>query len=180
MVRKQLFYNTMKKNKNKFNIAFIGGGMMAQVAHIPFYLKNKNCEISYICESRPSIVTHLSKTVPQAKIISDYYQIFEDSKIDAVIISIPRAATSYITSEVLKNNLHVLAEKPMAYTLNQAKKLSKLAIDNNLIYSIGYMKRYDIGIKYAKFLLENLQIKKIYGNLLSARFYNHSKSSTSN
>ena len=48
----------MNKNNN-ITIGMIGGGMMAQIGHLPFYIKDKRCNVKSIVETRPSLIKHL-------------------------------------------------------------------------------------------------------------------------
>ena len=164
----------MNKNNN-ITIGMIGGGMMAQIGHLPFYIKDKRCNVKSIVETRPSLIRHLKNKYEINNIISDYNDVLMDPEIDSVVISVPREATGPITFESLKSGKNVMSEKPMAHTVLQANKLIKQAELKKLIYGIGFMKRYDLGIIKAKESFLKLKKSKRLGNLLFARFYNYSK-----
>jgi predicted dehydrogenase len=155
-------------------IAVLGGGMMAQVGHLPFYSSDARCALVKICESRPSLVEALAQKYGNDRIIGDYQALLDDSEIRAVVISAPRPAIGLLTLAALSAGKHVLAEKPMAHSVEQAKQL--VAAANNLIYAVGFMKRYDPGIQAAKSLFDQVLAEGRLGRLLLARFYDFSNS----
>jgi hypothetical protein len=77
--------------------------------------------------------------------------------------------------EVLEAGKHVLVEKPMAHTIDQACRLVEAAAARQRIYAIAFMKRYDPGVQAAKMLLDDVLASGRLGKLLLARFYNYSK-----
>lgn len=157
-------------------IGFLGGGMMAQVGHLPFYSSDPRCLVLRICESRPSLIEALGRQFGRDRIISHCEALFANEDIRAVIISAPRPATGPLTLAALAAGKHVLAEKPMAHSVEQAKRLVDAAAASKLIYAVGFMKRYDPGIQAAKSLFDRVLIEGELGRLLLARFYNFSNS----
>lgn len=157
-------------------VGMMGGGMIAQIAHLPFYVSDPRCLLLRICESRPSLVEALGKTFGPERIVGDYRTFLADDDIRAIIISAPRPATGPLTLAALTAGKHVLTEKPMAHSVEQAKQLVDAAAAKNLVYAIGFMKRYDPGIQAAKSLFERVNAEGHLGRLLFARFYDFANS----
>jgi len=150
--------------------------MICQVGHLPFYRDDPRCEIVCVAEQRPSLVAALAAVVGEDRIVADHGAMLKIAEIDAVVISAPRAATGPLTLEALDAGKHVLAEKPMAHTVGQARRLVEAAREKNLRYSVGYMKRFDPGIEAAVRTFEELKRTGRLGRLLLARFHDFSKS----
>jgi len=157
-------------------IGFLGGGMMAQVGHLPYYLRDRRCDVIRVCESRPSLVEALEQKLGSKRVIRDHNALFSDNEIQAIVISAPRPATGPLTLAALTAGKHVLAEKPMAHSVEQAQKLVDAAASRQLIYAVGFMKRYDPGILAAKALFDETVADLRLGQLLLARFYDFSNS----
>jgi predicted dehydrogenase len=157
-------------------IGVLGGGMMAQVGHLPFYAADPRCELVKICEIRASLIEPLAQKYGRERIVGDYRTVLNDNGIQAVIISAPRSATGPLTLAALSAGKHVLAEKPMAHSIQQAKQLVDAAAAQNLIYAVGFMKRYDPGLEAAKSLFDQILTEMRLGRLLLARFYDFSNS----
>lgn len=150
--------------------------MMAQVGHLPFYAADPRCVVSRICESRPSLVEALGQKFGRERIVADYAALLADDEIDAVIICAPRPATGPLTLSALTAGKHVLAEKPMAHSVAQARRLVDAATAKELTYAIGFMKRHDPGIQAAKSLFDQILADESLGRLLLARFHDFSNS----
>jgi len=62
--------------------------------------------------------------------------------VDAVVIAAPAEAHHALASEALRAGRHVLVEKPIASTLEQADELAALARDRNLVLQVGHLERF--------------------------------------
>ena len=87
----------------------------------------------------------------------NYKNLIRNQKdLDAIILTVPRHETYKISKEILKNKINLFTEKPIALSQKSALELVNLAKKNNLIYTIGHMKRHDESIKYLrKLFLKN-------------------------
>src|SRR5262249_51979552 len=107
-------------------------------------------------------------------IVSHHREILADRDIDAVVISAPRPATGPLTLEALQAGKHVLAEKPMAHSAEQAQRLVDAAAAHRLVYGVGFMKRYGPGVRAATDLFDAVLADGRLGRLLLPRFYDFS------
>jgi predicted dehydrogenase len=155
-------------------IGMLGGGMVNQIGHLPFYLTDKRCEVVCVAESRPSLIAALRGQLGADRVVEDYRAMLADPRVQAVVISVPRATTGPLTLEALEAGKHVMAEKPMAHSAEQARRLVDAARSRGLTYMVGYMKRYDPGIRAAKALFDEVMAEGRLGRLLLARFYDFS------
>jgi predicted dehydrogenase len=61
---------------------------------------------------------------------------------DALIVAAPAAAHHELTAAALDAGKHVLVEKPMAETLQQADDLARLADERRLVLQVGHLERF--------------------------------------
>ena len=73
--------------------------------------------------------------------VSDYRAVI--TAIDAAVIAVPTDLHHAIARECLERGVHLLVEKPLASTLEQADDLVKLARDRNLVLQVGHVERYN-------------------------------------
>ena len=92
-------------------------------------------------------------------------------EIDAVVVVTQREMTGPVAFDCLKAGKHVITEKPMASTYEQGKKLVDLAEENGRIYSVGYMRRHDLGVKKGKELFDAFQESSDLGKLNYIRIH---------
>jgi predicted dehydrogenase len=149
--------------------------MMAQVGHLPFYLNDPRCEVVAVAEERPSLVAALAERLGADRVLPDRHSLFARSDVDAIVLSTPRAATGPLTLEAMEAGKHILVEKPMAHTVEQASRLVDAARERQRVYVVGFMKRYDPGVQKAKSLFDEMVASERLGKLLCARFYDYSK-----
>jgi predicted dehydrogenase len=61
---------------------------------------------------------------------------------DALVIAAPAEAHHALAAEALRAGKHVLVEKPIAATLDQADELAALAADRGLVLQVGHQERF--------------------------------------
>jgi predicted dehydrogenase len=66
--------------------------------------------------------------------------------VDAVSIAVPTAAHFEIARNCLENHIHVLLEKPITSTLEEATRLIRLAEEQHLVLQIGHLERFNSAI----------------------------------
>jgi predicted dehydrogenase len=78
-----------------------------------------------------------------------YFQNYEDmmDEIDAGIVSTPTSEHFHISMNLLKNGKHVLVEKPITETIEQAEQLVDLAKKNGLILQVGHLERFNPAVE---------------------------------
>ena len=62
---------------------------------------------------------------------------------DAVSIAVPTNLHYKIAKDFLQNNIHVLIEKPITKTVEEAQELVELAHSKNLIVQVGHVERFN-------------------------------------
>lgn len=156
---------------NKVNIGFVGCGMIGQVAHIANFIKIPNCHVVAAAELRPELGRLAVEKFNIPKLYSSHIEMLKNCDLDAVVIVTRRNATGPIVVDCLRAGKHVLSEKPMAHSVEQARQLVAESKKNACLYSIGFMKRHDEGVKSAKLTFERLMETGELGKILSVRCY---------
>src|ERR671933_1407012 len=70
---------------------------------------------------------------PSVKTTTDYRDLLSDTSIDAVVIATPVRTHADLALEALRAGKHVLVEKPLAASLEEARELLRLASDRSLL-----------------------------------------------
>jgi predicted dehydrogenase len=77
----------------------------------------------------------------ETKVFPDYSDLF--GKVDAVSIATPTTLHAQIGEQFLKQGIHVLVEKPIAHTLEDADRLMQAAKANNRVLQVGHLERFN-------------------------------------
>lgn len=97
-----------------------------------------------------------------AKVYTDYKELLQDESIEVVHVLTPNNMHSPISCDAMESGKHVLCEKPMAKTYEQAKAMLDTAKKTGKILSIGYQNRYTPENLYLKKAIERGDLGEIY------------------
>lgn len=73
--------------------------------------------------------------------LNDYRDVI--GEVDAVSIAVPTNRHYDIARDFLAAGVHVLLEKPIASTLDEARALTRLARERKLVFQIGHLERFN-------------------------------------
>jgi predicted dehydrogenase len=155
-----------RNKKEPLRIGVIGAGFIAQVAHLYALSQIAEARIVALAEPDDGLRGAVSRHFGIKSAVCDYQEVLDRSDIEALIICVPRRAQSLLVAEALSNNRAVLSEKPMAMTLEEAKKMVSIAGRSGAPWAIGYMKRYDLGVRGFEELLMSLRVSGELGTVV--------------
>ncbi len=72
---------------------------------------------------------------------SDYRELI--GKVDAVSIVVPTVCHYEVARDFLREGVHILLEKPITSTLEEAEELVRLASDKNVVLQVGHLERFN-------------------------------------
>lgn len=87
----------------------------------------------------------LARSIGIPNIVSDYHDIIDDPKIDAIILCSPTDLHAKISVEAIHAGKHVFCEKPVDHELAKIELVEAAlkASGKNLKYQVGFNRRYD-------------------------------------
>ena len=140
-------------------VGIIGTGSMGK-NHARVCSENKNIELVGIGDKNTEVADAIAKRF-DIKAFYDYKELIP--QIDAAIISTPTRSHHMIALDLLNNGKHVLIEKPICATLNEAEELIRKAEAKHLILAVGHIERHNPATTFVK---EALNEKK-FGELIT-------------
>lgn len=148
----------------KIRVGIIGCGGIANGKHMPSLSKLDNVEMVAFCDVKEEKALKAAKDygVDGAKTYNDYRKLLEDKSIDVVHVCTPNKSHSDITVEALEAGKHVMCEKPMAKTANDAKKMLDAAKRTGKKLTIGYQNRFRPDSQYLHKLCQDGVLGEIY------------------
>lgn len=107
-------------------VGVIGCGSIAQHRHIPEYLLNKQVELVAVCDINEERAAEIAEKY-QAQAFTDYKELLKMDELDAVSVCTPNYLHAPISIDALNAGKHVLCEKPMATSKEEAEQMIQAA-----------------------------------------------------
>jgi predicted dehydrogenase len=153
----------------EIRIGMVGAGMVGQLAHLANFSQIPGCRVTALAELRPRLGALAAEKFGVPTVFDSHRDMLLADTVDAAVVVTRRPATGPVVLDVLNAGKHVLSEKPMAHTAEQASCLVEAAARRQLVYSIGFMKRHDEGTAAAKQLLDQFIANNDLGRVILMR-----------
>lgn len=145
----------------KIRVAVIGCGSIAKHRHLIEYNNNPHVEIVAVCDINEARVKETAEKY-HAKAYTSYEALLESENIDAVSVCLPNYLHAPVSIAALNAGAHVLCEKPMATSREEAEQMIEAAERNNKKLMIGHNQRFVSSHQKARKLIEQGEVGKIY------------------
>jgi len=130
---------------NKVKVGIIGLGEVAQITHLPILESlSDRFEIDAICDISPQL---LKAVGDKYKIIQNHrytnaHELTKQASLDAVFILNSDEYHAECAVSALRNKKHVLIEKPVCLTLEDADAIIRARDEAGVQVMVGYMRRF--------------------------------------
>jgi predicted dehydrogenase len=131
---------------SKIRAAVIGVGYLGRF-HAQKYAALAACELVAVVDGRDEVRNAVASEV-SAQPVADYRELL--GKVDAVSVVTPTPAHFEIADAFLAAGAHVLVEKPITETPDQAKALIARATKANRILQVGHLERFNAAVLAAE------------------------------
>lgn len=122
-------------------VGIIGLGFMGKT-HLKVLKEIENAKVTAIMDINEKIARKIAEENKIPKYYTNFNDMIEKSKVDAIIIATPPNTHAKYAIESLKSGKHILLEKPMATNLKEAMEIYREARNKSQIFMIGYSLRF--------------------------------------
>jgi predicted dehydrogenase len=133
-------------------IGIVGAGAIAQ-RNAMEAATSGSAKIVGVFDLNHKVAREMAKAL-SAPCFASYEALLSSRDVEAVLLSVPHFLHKSMTVEAASRGKHVLVEKPMANTLNEAKEMIACCRKNNVALTVNYSFRYLPQIQKAKQLIE--------------------------
>lgn len=147
----------------KLKVAIIGTGWIAD-AHIEQYLAMPDVEIvggADLIEGKAEAFFK-KHGIENAKCYRSHTELLANEKLDAVSICTYNATHAECAIAAMKAGVHVILEKPMCVTLEEAVEIRKVEKETGVVLSIGFQPRFDPNMQMVKKIVQSGVLGHIY------------------
>lgn len=149
----------------KLRIGLIGCGGIANQKHMPALKKlDEYCEIVAFCDLDEKKATVAAKEYGSdaADVYTDYKLLLKDGTIDVVHVLTPNVSHCPITVAAFEAGKHVLCEKPMAASSDDAGKMIEAWKKSGKKFTIGYQNRFRPEVQMLHKMCERGEMGEVY------------------
>ncbi len=117
----------------------------------------KHGEIVALCDVNANTLDKMAAKYPNAKKYFDYRKMYEDmgDKIDAVTVSTPDHSHAPASVMAMKLGKHCFVQKPMAWSIEEARTMRELAAEKKLCTQMGNQGTADDGFRRGVALIKS-------------------------
>lgn len=160
----EVHHETVIDASKKIRVGIIGTGGIAK-AHALSFLAQPDVELvagADLVEGKAQ--AFFEKLGVEAKCYNSHKEMLDDEtlQLDAVSICTYNRTHAECAIYALNKGVHVLLEKPMTVTLDEAVSIRKAEKESGKILSIGFQPRLDENMKMIKRIVESGVLGKIY------------------
>ncbi|SDN47753.1 Predicted dehydrogenase [Fictibacillus solisalsi] len=140
---------------NRLRVGIIGCGKITQVRHLPEYLERKDVEVIGLCDENLERATALASKYNIPFVTDRADDIIDHQDIQAVSVCTPNIFHADQSIKALKQNKHVLVEKPVATSIQELNEMFDVARENDKLLMVGHNQRFDpVHLKAKKMIAE--------------------------
>jgi len=144
------------------NIGIVGCGYWG-----PNLVRNfnmlKDVRVLAVSDLREERLDYISRLYPNIKILSrDSNEVIHNKEIDALVIATPVSTHFSLGMEALENGKHLLLEKPMTATSEQAETLIETAERKRLVLMVDHTFIYTGAVRKIKEIVDGGDLGELY------------------
>jgi predicted dehydrogenase len=130
------------------NIGVVGCGYWGP-KHIRVCHELADAKLVSVCDLEERRLQQVRNQYPYVTTFTSYDDML-NSDIDAVIISTPVNSHYHLAKQALQNDKHILIEKPMTASSQEALELIEIADKRNLVLMVGHTYEYHPAVDYLR------------------------------
>lgn len=146
---------------SKLKVAVIGCGSIAEHRHLVEYINMPEVKIVAVCDI---IESRAKKTAErfQATAYTCYETLLNSEEVEAVSVCLPNYLHAPVSIAALEAGCHVLCEKPMATSREEANQMIEAATKSKRKLMIAHNQRFVSSHKKARQLIDDGELGEIY------------------
>ncbi len=150
----------------------IGCGWIGEMKHIGYLAKAEDVELAAICDIKEEAMQETIREfgLEHVKMYTDYRELCQDPKIQAVHICTPNGLHHDMAMCAIGHGKHVFCEKPLAVTSEDAFEMVEAAEKAGVKLALGHQRRFFSSVQYIRQMVDKGEMGEVYyGKALDAR-----------
>ena len=154
----------MAKTESKVGVGIVGCGFVAHMKHLPALKEIPEAEIVSVFDFNAGRAQEVAENFGAVgcKVCTDFEEVIRDPNVDTVYILTSNVTHSEYAVRALDAGKHVLCEKPMAMSIEEATKMMDAVERSGKKLTIGYQCRLIPEVQYLKRVCDAGELGHIY------------------
>jgi predicted dehydrogenase len=145
----------------RLKVGIVGGGAIAQVAHLPVLKKVRSVEVQAICDTDLPKARALADRFGIKDAHDDIEEMLRYEELDAVVICSPNHLHESHILAALSADKHVLVEKPLAMSATSAQRIVRAAEKRSRVLMVGMNHRYRPDVQIVRSFVQSGELGSI-------------------
>jgi predicted dehydrogenase len=141
-------------------VAVIGVGSMGR-NHARIYWEMPDVDLVGVADENSADVNAVAKRY-NTTAYSDFRQLLEDQRPDAVTVAVPTSSHLNVALEVIQRGIHLLLEKPIASTVEEGQKIIDASARAGSHLMIGHIERFNPAVIALKQHLAQGELGRVF------------------
>lgn len=142
-------------------VGVIGVGSISH-HHIKSYLKNDKVELVALCDINEERLQEKGDTYGVTNLYTDYKELLKNKEIDAVSICTWNNSHAEISIAALEADKHVLVEKPLSMTVDEALAVEEAVKRTGKTFQVGFVRRHGDNAHILKQFIDQGDLGELY------------------
>ena len=146
---------------DKIGVGIVGYGYWGPNLVRNFY-SSPDAKVVGVCDGNSERLTKVKRTFPGVPLYSDFDEMLQNTELDAISLATPVDTHFPLAMKALEAGKHVLVEKPMASTSEQAIQLRDAAAERGLTLMVGHTFVYTGAVQKIKELVSSGELGDLH------------------
>lgn len=146
----------------KVRVGIIGTSGWAEMMYLNNLSNRADVEIAALCGRSKERLAEMAAKHGAAATYTDYRRMIEEAELDAVIVVAPDDRHREMTLAAIDKGLHVLCEKPLANTADDARLMQRAAEKAGIKHMVLFTWRWQPHFRYLKSMVEENLLGTVY------------------
>ena len=126
-----------------------------------------DADLRWACDADEGRRAAYQAAYPATQFTADLEDVLSDPEVDAVVLATPVPTHHALARRAMEAGKHVMVEKPMAWSVEQARDLRDLAAETGRVLMVGHLLRFHPGVVKLRELIDSGElgeVRYVYGN----------------
>jgi predicted dehydrogenase len=124
-------------------------------------------ELRWACDADEGRRAAYNGSYPAVRFTADLDDLLADPDLDAVVVATPVPTHHALARRAMEAGKHVMIEKPMAWSVEEARDLRDVAAETGRVLMVGHLLRFHPGVVKLRELIDSGElgeVRYVYGN----------------